>query len=451
MDVTGVLADFVVTTSYEDLGDRLVRLVARQIADTIGVAIAGAASPPATIARSLVSRAAGERDATVWGTAARGSMIDAAFANGIASHALDFDDTWVLGGHPSAPTLPATLAAAEAHDVDGRTLVVAQAIAYEVHARLAAGVPSRGGWHPTGALGIYGAVAGAGRILGLDREQLRAAFGLAASHAGGIDGHEGTMTKPFHAGHAARGGVAAALLASSGFTANRNVFEGRHSVLRTFYRGMDLTTWPLTSGLGRSFLVEHVGIGVKLYPAGYYLHQGFEAALRLVNDHGVTTDRIERVRIAFPPNSRFNRPVLTSHTEGKFSLQFVVAAAILDQALTIDSFGEAAASRSEVADLMSRTEAVIDPDLTDHPDLRHNPVTILTYDGRSFTTTEPVPRSHWDHPLADADWQRKFLDNTERGGLARGPDVLDRLADLEHETSVRSLCRSLAVDDAPRA
>ena len=190
---TGRLADFVASLDYADLPAELVRRVTRQCLDLTGVALAGSGEPAVQAIRHLADAPGA---ASVWGTTGTARTADAAFVNAAAGHALDYDDMWLPGAHPSAPTFPAAFAVAEVNRRSGRDLIAAQAAGYEVMGRLHSAVSGRFGWHPTAVFGTFGAAAAASRLLGLSGTQTAIAFGIASSMASGIDGQSGTMVKP---------------------------------------------------------------------------------------------------------------------------------------------------------------------------------------------------------------------------------------------------------------
>jgi 2-methylcitrate dehydratase PrpD len=424
---TAVLADFVASLDYADLPAELVRKVTRQCLDLVGVALAGSGESAAQAVRRLADSPG---PASVWGTALTVREADAAFANATAGHALDFDDMWLPGSHPTAPIFPAAFAVAESGNQSGRDVITAQVAGYEVMGRLHSAVSGRFGWHPTGVFGTFGAAAAASRLLGLSGAQTAMAFGIASSMAAGIDGQSGTMTKPLHAGLAAQSGVRAALLAADGFTATDAAFDGRRSFFTAFFREVAPQTWRLTSGLGTSYYLLSPGIGIKMYPAGYYMHQSFEAALNIVTGDDIAADDVESIRIGVP-GSRFDRQFPRSALDAKFSVQYMAAMAVLYRRLGIDLFDEKVLFSSPVQALLTRISAYPERGLPDNPDIAHNPVTISCRDGREFTTSVTTPRSHWNYPLPRDAWIGKFRANAS-GVLPRSAidglvDAFDRL------------------------
>jgi 2-methylcitrate dehydratase PrpD len=444
---TRILADFVASIDYERLPAELTRRVTRQCLDLVGVALAGSGEPAAQAVRRL---AGAPGPVSVWGTPAMVRPADAAFANATAGHALDFDDMWLPGAHPSAPIFPAAFAVAEAGGSSGRDLIAAQAAGYEVMGRLHSAVSGRFGWHPTGVFGTFGAAAAASRLLGLSGERTAAAFGIASSMASGIDGQSGTMTKPLHAGLAAQSGVRAALLAADGFTATESAFEGRRSFFASFFPGVTPQTWRLTSALGSSYYPLNPGIGIKMYPAGYYMHQSFEAALGIVTAEEIAADDISSIRIAVH-GPRFSRPFPKSSLDAKFSVQYMAVMAVLYRRLTADLFDEKVLFSEPVQSLLARTTGYDERDLPDNPDIAHNPVTITCTDGREFTLSVTMPQSHWNYPLPREAWLGKFRANASRvlaGDAVDGlVDAFDQLEQAPDVHAIAALLRRSAEAD----
>ncbi|HEY7173856.1 MAG TPA: MmgE/PrpD family protein, partial [Micromonosporaceae bacterium] len=370
---------------------------------------------------------------------------DAALANATAGHALDFDDMWLPGAHPTAPIFSAAFAIAESRGVSGPELIAAQVAGYEVMGRLHSAVSGRFGWHPTGVFGTFGATAACSRLLGLSGAQTAIAFGIASSMAGGIDGQSGTMTKPLHAGLAAHAGVRAALLAADGFTASESAFDGNRSFFEAFFASTTPQMWRLTADLGRSYYVMNPGIGIKMYPAGYYMHQTFEAALNIVQDNDLKADDIASIRIG-TPGSRFDRPSPRSSLDAKFSLQYMAAMAVLYRRLTADLFDESVVFSEDVRSLLSRTATYLEPGLPANPDIAHNPVTIQCVDGRSFSLSVSLPKSHWRYPLPREAWIGKFRRNALTAVDEERADALidafDRLADVSDVSEIAAMLRT---------
>jgi 2-methylcitrate dehydratase PrpD len=441
---TEFVARFVVDLKYENIPQEVVDRAKRQILDVIGVALAGSTQQVGKIAANFVQRTGGTPDCTVWGTQLRSSAPQAAFANGIFCHATDYDDMWLPGAHPTGVTFPAALAVGENLRASGRQLIVAQVAGYEIMGKLHACSDKRGGWHPTPVFGTFGAAAACAKLLGLDNLKLQIAFGIAASEASGISLHSGTMTKPFHSGHGARNGVVAAMLAADGFSANPHVLDG--AFFETFFGERPSADWQITAMLGNPFHLASPGIGVKMYPSGYHLHHPFEAALELVKKHNITAQNISSIELIVPRRGHFDRANIRTGLEGKFSYQYHVAMAILDQKLTIESFHDERALAGDVQDLLKKMSVRVDPTIPQNPDIVFYTVAIKLTDGKEVSAAQPLPRSHWRYPLSRPEWEGKFRDNAARVLKQPAIDQVINLVDhLEELSDVRALTEALAI------
>jgi 2-methylcitrate dehydratase PrpD len=435
---TEFVARFISELKYESIPREVIERAKRQILDVIGVALAGSTQEVGKISRNFVERTGGTPECTVWGTKLRTSAPQAAFANGIACHATDYDDMWLPGAHPTGVIFPAALAVAEGRRASGRQLLTAQIAGYEIMGKMHACADARGGWHPTPVFGTFGAAAAVAKLLGLDTLKTQIALGIAASEASGISLHSGTMTKPFHSGHGARNGIVAAMLAADGFTANRYVLD--NGFFNTFFDQDGAGLWPLTSTLGNPYHLATPGIGVKMYPSGYHLHHPFEAALDLVRKHSIAVEQIASVEIIVPRRGHFDRPEIHTGLEGKFSYQYHVAMALLDQKLTIESFHDKRALAQDVQDLLKKMSVRVDTSIPTNPDITYYTVALTLRDGKRVSGAQPLPRSHWRYPLPREEWVGKFRDNAAR--VLKEPNVsniIDAVDHLEELSDVNAL------------
>jgi 2-methylcitrate dehydratase PrpD len=439
---TEVIARFVTDLEYDAIPKEVVDRTKRQILDVIGVALAGSTQPVGKLAANFLRRIGGTPDCTVWGTELRSSPPEAAFVNGIFSHALDYDDRWLPGAHPTAVTFPATLALSESLHTSGRELLVAQIAAYEIMGKLHSCTTERGGWHPTCVFGTFGATAAVGKLLNLDPLKLRMAFGIAASEASGLRVNIGTMTKPFHAGHGARNGVVAAMLAGDGFSANPNVFD--RGFFEAFYRTHPSNDWQLTMFLGNPYHLINPGIGIKMYPSDGYLPLTFESTLELAKQHNVKAAEVVSITISVARRDNFDRPAVHNGLEAKFSHQYLAALAILDGKVIIESFDDRRVLAEDVQDLLKKISIRIDPSLPKNPDLRRHPVTIRLRDGREITGVQPLARGHWRYPSQRSEWIGKFCDNAARVLTEQNTEkIIALLDDLENLEDVGVLTAAL--------
>src|SRR2546422_7390653 len=332
MTATARLAEFVVKTTLRECPDGAITQVRRAALDTLGVMLAGAAEPAAASVRAVVRAEGSTPLCTVVGTSLRTAPTWAALANGTAGHAHDFDDTnFALMGHPSAPLLAAALAAGEAEMADGGAVVLAYIVGFEVSATLGAALnPDHytRGWHATSTLGTLGCAAAAARLLRLDVTQTRHALAIAATHASGLKENFGSMTKPYHAGHAALSGIRSAQLAREGLTGSDTALEGKQGYVAAF-GGAERLEESL-DGLGRVWQLLTSGIAVKPYPSCALTHSAIDSPLELRAAHGLTPRDVTAVEVGV---NRVVPDVLahphpTTSLERKFSMQFCAAAEI---------------------------------------------------------------------------------------------------------------------------
>ena len=215
--VTQRFAKFVADTDYSDISPKAIQNAKLHILDTLGVALAGYEHPVAQIVLDYCKSMGGAPDVTILGSTQKTSVPMGAFANGLLAHAIDYDDWDAVArvGHPSCMNVAASLSTGEATGASGKDFLRAYVVGIEIATQIAAACPDiiKRGFHSTPIYGSMGAAAAAASILRLKEDQVRAAFGIAASGAGGLFRQQGSMVKPFHAGNAARNGVEAALLA----------------------------------------------------------------------------------------------------------------------------------------------------------------------------------------------------------------------------------------------
>jgi 2-methylcitrate dehydratase PrpD len=449
MSATARLAEFVVKTTLADCPDAAIVQVRRATLDTLGVMLAGAAEPAATAVRGVVRAEGGTPLCTVVGTPLRTSPTWAALANGTAGHAHDFDDTnFALLGHPSVPLLATALACAEAETTDGASVVLGYLVGFEVSAALGRALNPdhyKRGWHATATLGTLGCAAAAARILGLDAGQTRHALGVAASLASGLKENFGSMTKPFHAGHAARNGVFAAMLAREGLTASDTALEGKQGHAAAFSQ----TTLAADAfdRLGQHWELLASGLAVKPYPSCALTHPAIDALLELRARHGLAADAVAEVEVGVtdvvPDVLQHARP--GTALERKFSMQFCAATAVTTGRVDMACFEDGPVRDADTRELMGRVRMVVDRDLPKA--LEQNAwsrVTVRLRDGRTLASPPRGASGHPDQPLTDAQLRDKFL------GCASpvlGSDAADALADqvlhLEDVPDVRALTSRL--------
>ena len=427
MHATTQIAEFVAKSRYEDCPPAALEGARRAILDCLGVMLAGSIDPPARIVQAVAEAEGGSPLCTVVGTGRRTGAVWAALANGTAAHALDFDDTnFAMLGHPSAPVLSAALAAGELALADGRAVLHAFLLGFEVETTLAEVVnPAHyeRGWHATCTLGTMGAAAAAARLLGLDPDQTRTALAVAASQASGLKENFGTMTKPFHAGHAARSGVLAALLAREGWTASPQAIEGPQGYLRVL--GAGALHEDRLATLGAPWKILSTGVAVKPYPSCACTHSIIDGALELHRARGIRAADVAEVTVGVTPGV----PRILIHSsprtglEAKFSGEYAAAAALAAGHVGISTFTDEAVQDPAVRALMGRVRVVVDPTIPSELEQQMwTRVTVRLADGRrAEIPPRPVP-GHPTRPMTMEALREKYV---ECARLVLPPDRVD--------------------------
>ena len=447
------LAAYASGESFAKLPEAAVHAGRRAILDTFGVMVAGAREETAVRARRLIEHRGGAAEATIAGTSVRASVGDAALVNGVAGHALDYDDTHAsLAGHPSVPVLPTALAVAERRRASGAALLTAFVVGVEIESKLGRAVnPAHYevGWHATSTLGVFGAAAAAGSLLGLDPEAMTRALAIAATMSSGIKANFGTDCKPWHGGHAARCGLEAAQLAAVGFTANPYVLEHGDGFGSTHGAGTK-PDWELTvAGLGAPHEVVTPGIGVKRFPACASTHQALDAVLDLIVEHDIEAHDVARVECAVSYMAPHQLIYDRAHTglQGKFSMPYCVAAALLDRTVGLAQFTDERVRRDDVQALMPKVRMYVHPEQTTRESYanKFTEVTLTLTDGRTLVRRVSQAKGQPRNPLTDAELEVKFRDAAglvlPAGQVARLLGAVQRLEDV---TDVSTVARLLA-------
>jgi 2-methylcitrate dehydratase PrpD len=349
----------------------------------------------------------------------------AAFVNGTAAHGEDFDDTFEGGPvHAGAVVVPALLAAAERHRIDGPDVLFGMAVGVEVMCRGSLVAPKRihaAGFHPTAVLGAMGAAAGIAAALRLDEKTFASAQGIAGSMASGIIEYlaEGSSTKRMHPGWAAQSGLRAVELARAGFQGPRTVWEGEHGLLHGFANTTGGSWERLTGDFGERWVARTIAF--KPYACGTMIHPYIDCARRLAAQ-GVKPDDVVQILCEtaegyvdrlWEPLAAKRRP--PNAYAAKFSVPFCVAYALLHGHLGLEAFTEENAHDAKVAALAAKVSYQVDPD-NPYPEEYTGHVRIKLKDGRMLEERQPHLRGGRREPLSRADIEEKFRRNCAFGG-----------------------------------
>jgi 2-methylcitrate dehydratase PrpD len=452
------IAEKIHAIHYDGLPAEAVRWAKAAILDTVGVTLAGAAEPCAQIAAGVLGLGQSGGQCLIFGSGRRAVPLDAALVNGTAAHALDFDDVSnSLGGHPSAPILPALFALGEVLDgrekpIGGRDFIAAYVAGFEAETRIARGVHFHHyekGWHPTATLGVFGAAAACCHLLGLDRAKTAQALAIAASLASGIKANFGTMTKPLHVGHTARNGLFAALLARDGFTANPAALEHKQGFLMVFNGAGNFDADIILRGWGEPYDIVRPGLGVKQHPCCGSTHPAIDALLALRGAQDIEPGKVARIDSWTHPRrlAHTDRLDPQSGLDAKFSVQYCLARALLHGRILLEHFeGEAfrdAAPRS----LMRRIHAAPHPEMGNASDEHLGAELRITFDdGQTIAQRVGAALGRGpDNPLPEEALLGKFADCASRALPPAQVERLQRLLwQLDEMPSLRAVTAAIA-------
>jgi 2-methylcitrate dehydratase PrpD len=457
MSFTKTLSKWIAGLRYADAPEDAVPWVRTAVLDYFAVALAGCKAEGLKIVRRYVAAQYAKGDATLIGEHERMSLEGAALYNGTMAHWEEYDDaTFGMAGHPSVVIMPALFAAAESADSTGKEFVAAYLAGFETCAKVGRLINPQSivlGYHPTAIIGTLGAAAAVSNLLKFDAKATENALGIAASFSSGLRPQLGFMVKPLHAGLASRGGLAAALLTQDGFESAENIIENKHGFANAFSGGKPNDFEALAAKIANPFEILDPGIAFKIFPSNFHTQAGIVAVLQMVKEDGVRAQDVERVRCLgnhMIQHSLWNDNP-QSGLEGKLSLHYCIAAALIDGQLEVEQFREERVQDPLVRDIIRRVSIEPHPDMakldfTKGKDFLGMEVAITLKNGRTVSrhikTGFSVPglKGTELHPeLID-----KFTRNAKRvlGDAAIG-ECLDRVRALEHARKVRDLLKPL--------
>jgi 2-methylcitrate dehydratase PrpD len=448
--LTAQLGAFVAQPGLDRIPEEALRTVRSGFIDTVATMLAGRDEPVTKLVGDHVrARRSALAEASLLLGDERAGAADAALVNGVAAHALDYDDV-ALAGHPSTVLVPAVIAEGEATDAPGRAAMRAYLVGYEVWAELIGretDAHHTKGWHPTGVFGTVAAAAAVANLRGLDDEKARHALAIAASLAAGLTANFGTMTKPFHAGRAAANGIEAVRLAQAGMTAAPDAFEHAGGFLTALSpRGNVDRTRP-ASGLGKRLAILEQGLSIKKYPMCYATHRVIDGVLDLARANDVKPAAVEHVdaTIGTAQAGMLRNHAPVTGLEAKFSLEFAVASALVAGKVGLSELTDEFVARPAVREAMGKVSiATTDTRCTFEPVFSFTDrVALKLKDGRTLDSGEiRFARGNAQLPLRDEELRAKFMDCL---ATVTHPDpgaLFERLIGLDGLGSICALAES---------
>ena len=439
-EYTRIYAKYVVSLKFDDLPFDVVEKTKIHFLDYLGNALAAYEMPWSQMVIKIVKQMKGEPQSTVIGEG-KYPMMNAALANGTMAHGVDADDSGARPSwaHPGSCINPTAQAVAEAEGVTGKELITGILAGYEISCRVDSsmypGLRNRG-FHATGVVGTIGATAAAGKILGLDEDQMVNAFGLAGTQAAGLEEWltAGDMSKRLHAGKAAMNGVLAALLAREGYTGPSSVFEGKHGLLTTHAESYNPEM--LTEGLGSEYKI--LGCKFKPYACCHELCPPIRMAQQLQEDHGIKPQDVEKIRIGLnhiTAENQLKEAETPLHAQNHPAV--AIGIALVEDKVFLKEFFESYRDPM-VIQLGKRTEVYTDPEIDmAFPTKIGTRLEIITKTNHYTMFEEDKP------PIPHSFIKEKFMalatnltSDEKAGQIINKVQELDRLGNLSHLTSL---------------
>jgi 2-methylcitrate dehydratase PrpD len=416
------LAGFAIDLTLDDIPGDVVQAAKLHLLDALGCGLAAHAVGVGTEGRQAMTELGGEAQSTVIGLEGALPAANAAFANAMLCHGLDFDDTHSDSvSHISTVTCPAALAVGEAHGLGGRDVLAAIVGANEVVTRIgmaASGLFHRRGFHPTAICGIFGAACAASRLTGVDILSATSALGISGSMASGLFAYleDGTPTKPIHPAWAAHGGILASRLAALGASGPPSVLEGKFGLYHAFLGAEqgEIDIGSQLDDLGSRW--ETPRIAYKPYPVCHFMHGSLGAAEALAG-RTFRPDEIAGVVVTVPADGvslvlepAEQKRVPRSDYEGKFSLQYSVASMLVRGHVAVADFSGEAIADPDVLEVAAKVSYETRAYPT-YPQAFPGGARVTLADGSTMEADFPHQKGAPENPLSADEVREKFRAN----------------------------------------
>lgn len=454
MDILESLVKNVIDLRYEALPIDAVNITKLAILDTIGCIIAGSEAPGCLPIKEQVLEWGGKEESTIMIHGGKVPCPNAAFANSTMARALDFDTTWARGVHMSAASIPAAIAVAEmCQGVTGKDFLTAIIAGEDLAARIHFATSDYNGFEPTGVCGILGVAAITGKLLGLDKDQMMDALGIAFNRAAGSyqPNIDGALIIRVIEGLTARSGIESALLAKKGICGGENILQGIYGFFHLFSDDKyDIKV--VIDKIGKHFLGA-LEIYFKKYPACGGTGSAIDATIQLVSEENIDPEDVTEVTVSgsqFFYNMLGNYFKIGRNPQGnaQFSYQYTVASSLLRRRFDIQDIMPERINSPEVLKIIERVHPMVDLYLTkEHPGA--TTVRILTKQGREFSKTVKHRRGSKENPLNREEIVEKFLYCTRCSSVSFGkatPKLIIQMIDnLEQVKEMEELVQLLTV------
>lgn len=417
-----IFAEYGAQTADAALSDEVTHHAKRALVDLFACMVRGAEGVPTNLLGRALADELGVGQSYVFGLNTTASPRNAALINATSAHSIEFDDIYREAVyHPGAPIIAAALAMGQARGSTGLDILKGIVAGYEISTRIGAACqPAHYRfWHTTGTIGTFGAAAAAATVLRLDAADYGNALGTAGTLASGLQQAYAseTMSKPLHAGRASEAGCLAALTAAQGYTGAGDILDGEAGFGNAMSADVDWT--QAVRGLGESFNITRMTF--KNHGCCGHTFAAIDGAIALCRQYELAPADVAKIRIGTYAIALdiTDRPRAGKASEARFSMQFVVASAILFGAVRLSAFTPERLEDENIRALMDRIELSIDPECDAIFPRRSAIVEIETTDGRKLRHHQSTRVGDPDAPLSDDELNAKFFELTlpvcERG------------------------------------
>ncbi len=439
-----ILADFIFNLQYENIPDAVVQRAKELMLDSLGTAIAASKEECVLNAFKAFENLSTEKNTPVWVNDKKLDPIYAAMLNGIASHALDFDDTHTEAIlHASAILTPLCLSYGFHISKDAKKIIKAFIVGWEVAARV--GIASKGtfhkrGFHTTAIAGIFGSVSASAVLLDLNKQQIINALGLAGSFASGINEFlsNGSNSKVLHIANAIKNGILVVNFAKNNMSGPLSIFEGRDNIFKCFGIEQECDKTELDKGLGEIW--QSMQVSIKPYPSCHFAHGLIDCAIALKND-GLKADEIKSIRcfVDEVPISFICDPLEAKYTpnsayEAKFSMPFLMALGFFDGKITLKSYQDL--KRKEVLEFAQKI-TYEKRKSQGFPKYFPGHMEAILQDGKVICKDIFINKGNFDNPLSFEELKDKFINNAKENlTMDKIHDILEQIKHLEKQTDL---------------
>lgn len=409
------IAEFAVALRYEDLPENVRYEIKRYLYDSFGCALGSMHTRDVNAIHDIYSEMGGREEATVIGFRTRMPAVNAAFVNALMIRSLDFNDIY-WKQDPSHPSdiIPAALAMGERVGASMKTVMTAIVLAYEFEQRMCEfarpGVRERKWHHATLTQFVSPLVAG--KVLGLNADQMVNAVGISACHnhtIGCPTAGKLTMMKNTVDPMATQSGVLAALMAQKGYTGTEAIFEGKEGLMDVF--GPDWDTGALLGDLGKSFKI--LECSMKAFPTEALTHTHISAAIKIVSENDIDYRDIASVTITtiaracdilFDPHKY--RP--DSRETADHSLPYCIACALVDRKVTTQSFDDERIYDPRIREVIDKIHGEASEEFEKmFPAKQPSRVRIRLKNGKEYSVYLEYPKGDPREPMTEADLDAK--------------------------------------------